>query len=352
MFGFLLTTLSAAQPPPPVTTLASALLKRVADAQVSAARVDLAAAERAAVRVAADPFALRLPRLQARHALSDARAALQSALFAAQLTTQDAYFGVLEAADAVRLAERALEHADTTLGATQIRFEAGAATVVEVGRARNALRGATRDLDAERTRGRLATAQLAARLGMAAETLSLQEPTTDPVVPKLGEVLARSQNNQEVRAAAQALEEARVYLAGVDNAFSARTEVEGAQVAFRAARTALAERRRSVALAVRSAHSEALAFRDALQAAGDADATEEAALEVQQARFDGGSISRLELMQAELDAATSTAALRRARHELARTVSGLEGVVRGSAGVFASSDAGIFTEGVDDAFGE
>jgi len=334
-----------AQPPPPVTTLEGAFLKRVADDEVSAARVELAAAELAAARVTADPFALRLPRVQAEHALTDARAALDSAHFAAQLETQDAYFEALEAADAVRLAERERDLAQTTLGATEIRFEAGAAMAVDVDRARNEVGAATRILDAERTRQLLAAGQLAARLGIGIDTLVLQELTVNTVVPTLDDVLERSKNNHELRVAVQALEEARIYLEGVDNAFSARAELEGAQAAFQAARTGLAELRRSVALSVRSAHLTALAFGDALRAAEEGYTTERAALEVQRARFDAGSISQLELAQAKLDAATSAAQVKRARHELARSVAALEGVVRGTGGAPPSlPDIGVDEE--------
>ena len=119
-----------AQPPRPVTTLGRAVTNSIdLDADVIAARTALATAERATARATADPFALRLPRVQAEHALTDARTDLRNARLGARAETQAAYFEALAAADAVRIAEREQALAQTTLAATQIRFEAGAVTM-------------------------------------------------------------------------------------------------------------------------------------------------------------------------------------------------------------------------------
>ena len=320
-----------AQPPRPVTTLGRAVTKSVdLDADVIAAGTALATAQRAASRATADPFALRLPKVQAEHALTNARTDLKNAQLTARAETQAAYFGALAAADALRIAEREQALAQTMLGATQIRFEAGAVTIVEVDRARNEGRTALRTLNAARTRQTLALGQLAGRLGISAAELTLQEPKLELALTELEVLLGRLGENSEVIRAEHALEEARLYLAGVDNAFSAKVELEGARAAYQGAQSGLTELRWSLGQSVRAAYTTAEALRDALRAAQEGEATEQTALKVQQARFEAGSASRVELLQAEIDAAKSAALVRTARYDLAGAIIALEETVQGA----------------------
>ena len=326
-----------AQPPPPVTTLGRAVTKGIdLDADVIAARTALATAERAAARATADPFALRLPKVQAEHGLEDARNNLSNARLAARDETQAAYFEALAATDAVRLAERELALTQTTLEATQIRFDAGAVTIVEVDRARNDSRTATRTLNAARTRRTLAQGQLAGRLGVSAASLALQEPKLDSTLPELGTLLSHLETNSELIAAKHTRQEAQIYLEGVDNAFSAQVELESARAAYSGAQSGVTQLRRSLEQSVRAAYTTAEALRDALRAAQEGEATEQTALKVQQARFAAGSTSRVELLQAEIDAAKSAALVCTARYDLARAVLALEETVQGAAGAGSS----------------
>ena len=324
-------SIAFAQPPRPVTTLERAVTKSIdLDAEVIAARTALATAERAATRATADPFALRLPKVQAEHALEDARTNLRNARLSARTKTQDAYLGALAAADAVRLAEQEQALAQTTLEATQIRFEVGAVTVVEVDRARDGERNTRRSLNAARTRRTLALGQLAGRLGVSAAELSLQEPKLDLALPELDMLLEQLETNSELKRAKHASKEARIYLGGVDNAFSAKVELESARAAYQGAQSGLTELRRSLGQSVRAAYTTAEALRDALRAAQEGNATEQTALEVQQARFEAGSASRVELLQAEIDAAKSAALVRTARYDLAHAVLTLKETVQGA----------------------
>jgi len=330
-----------AQELPPVVTLPVALGRGVGlSAEVIAARAELEAAERAFQRTTADPFALRLPKVQAEHALENARAALEGARLSARAETQDAYFGALEADDAVRLAELRRATLQTTLEATQIRFEAGAATGVDLEGARNDLREAERALTESRSRRALAYSGLASRLGGTAETLSLREPEPLPTLPDLPSVLMRLSGHTELQRAEQAVEEAHIYLAGVDNAFSAPVEVEAAQAAYASARSSLEALRRSLAFALRASHNAALVAQGALETAEGSLATAREALAAQRLRFEAGSISELELAQAELEVATSEAQVRSARHDVARASLALEGAVRGGGFGAISSPGG------------
>ena len=341
-----------AQPPRPVMTLERAVTKSSdLDAEVIAARTALTTAERTAARATADPFALRLPKVQAEHGLEDARTTLRNAQLAARTETQDAYLEALAAAEAVRLAEQEQALAQTMLGANQIRFEAGVVTVVEVDRARNDARNARRSLNAARTRKTLALGQLAGRLGVPAAELSLQEPKLELTLPELDGLLQQLDDNSELKTAKHALKEARIYLGGVDNAFSAKVELESARAAYQGAQSGLKELRRSLEQNVRAAYTTAEALRDALRAAQEGNATEQTALEVQQARFEAGSASQVELLQAEIGAATSAALVRTARYDLAQAVLTLEEAVWGAAsgvGTTFLPDAGSSEEGTDE----
>ena len=326
-----------AQPPQPILTLNQALTESTdLDAEVIAAKTALATAERAAARATADPFALRLPRIQANHGLEDARNNLSNARLAARAETQTAYFEALAATDAVRLAERELALTQTTLEATQIRFEAGAVTIVEVDRARNDNRTATRTLNAARTRRTLALGQLAGRLGVSAASLALREPKLDLALPELGPLLSRLETNSELITAKHTRKEAHIYLEGVDNAFSAQVELESARAAYSVAQSGVTQLRRSLEQSVRAAYTTAEALRDALGAAQESNTTERKALEVQQARFDAGSASQVELLQAEIDAARSAALVRTVRYDWARAVLALQETVQGAAGTGSS----------------
>ncbi len=337
-FFTLLAPLGWAQPPSTVLTLQEAMGSNTErDHDVVVAAVELESAERDAARVAADPFALRLPRLQAEGALATARDALVAAKRRAQAQTQNAFYEALEADDALRLAVRALALAQTTLEATEIRFEAGAVMALDIERARNGLRAAERSLAAAQTRRTLAYSDLAGRLGVDPQTLSLREPTDDAPIPTLDAALARLRDNTEVRRAEQAVLEARVSLEGVDNAFSARVEVESAEAAYSSAQDRLEELRRSLALSVSAEHMAVLALHDALRAAEQSYATEKEALEVQRARFEAGSVSRLELAQTALDTATSATEVRAARYALGRAVLALEGALQGEGVAVPSS---------------
>ena len=87
---------------------------------------------------------------------------------------------------------------------------------------------------------------------------------------------------------------------------------------------------------MRAAYTTAEALRDALGAAQESNATEQKALEVQQARFDAGSTSQVELLQAEIDASKSAALVRTARYDLARAVLALQETVQGAEGAGSS----------------
>ena len=302
-----------------------------ADAEVVSAQADLAAAERDQARTEADPLSLRLPRVRAAQGVVSAQDALEAARLSAQSSVADAYYTALEADDTLALARQQQDIAETTLQAQRIRLEAGAATQLDVDRAQNDLASAQRNVaDAQEARN-LAYNDLASQIGGSAEGLTLQEDETTAEVPALDAVLARLDDNAQLRAAEQGVELAQVSLEAVDNAFSPRADIEAAQDTLNSARTQLQEVRRSLELAVRGSYNAVVAAQGRLESALANLATSEETLRAQQVRFDAGSISRLDFENAQLERANTVAAAAAARHSLAEALLQLESTVQGSA---------------------
>lgn len=300
-------------------------------AEVSTAQVDLERAERDLTRLRADPLTLRIPLLQGEQGLVQAQQALELAALRLENEVAGGFATALEADDAVRLAERQRDISATQLEATTIRFEAGAATTLDVERARNALSDSERTLTDARQSRILAYDQLASLLGIAEGfELSVMPPVPD--LPELSAVLARLPENQQVIGAEQALILAEAQLAAVDNDFSPRSEIEAAQDGVNNARVRLNETRRATELLIRQRYNAVLAAVGRLENARAAYATAQEDFNAQQVRFEAGSISRLDLEQAQLSVVNAETQLTTSQHALANALRQLELTVRGGGG--------------------
>lgn len=294
-----------------------------ANADVLTARVDLATAERELERLEADPLVLRIPLLEAQNAVENAQQTLQIAELKAQHSAADAYAEALEADSTVALSEAQRAIAETQLNATQIRFEAGAATSLDVERAQNALRNAERDLaDAQEARS-LAYSSLASLLALS-ETPSLSNSVPAVSVPPLDELFARLETNAQRVAARQAVALSEAQVAAIDNAFSARTNIEAAKDALDNARTRLSETERTVELSLRQTYNGVIAAQSRVQRAEADLKTAQENLDAQQVRFEAGSISLLELENSKVEVLSAQSALQTARHSLASSLRQLE----------------------------
>ncbi len=292
-------------------------------AEVIAARAEVVTAEQGLTRSEADPLALRLERVQAQQRLESAASALKAAQLAAQGAVADGYFAALEAAEALALARASLEIATITLEANQIRFEAGAATRLDVERAQNALFAARRAAgDAEQSR-RLAHGNLASLLG--AETLKLsRELEVSGRVPELETVLAGLEAVPQVLAAQQEVTLAEVTLAATDNPYSARADINAARAALENARLRLQELRRSSQLSVQRGYNAVLAAEGNKDSAQAALATAAEDLAAQTVRLEAGSISPLAFEESKLQHATAVSEAERAQHDFLRALLALE----------------------------
>lgn len=332
----------------PLTLAATLAAAPARDPDVSGAENALRSAERTLRRLRADPLALRVPTLQAEGALASARAGLEAARLTSVTEATAAYFGALGATDALELADETVILEAAKLQATQIRFDAGAATGLELLQAENRLAAAERDrTDAEGARD-LALRELGTRAGRAVSRL---EPVslTVPAVPILGQVLREAtETNSGVRAASSALAIAEAELAAVDNAFSARADIEAARDNLASVESALQTARRSLELSVRGAHG---ALEGAARGFENASADFTAAgeeLAAQQARLDAGSLAPITFDESRLESRRSEAALYGALYSFRLAALTLAGVVSGGGG-----EVDVPTPAVDDpALGE
>ncbi len=324
-----LTFFALAQPAPMSLTEAIALAPEF-DVEVISARADLAAAERELARTEADPLALRLPLVQAQQALANAQGDLDNALLAARATVSDAYYVALEADEVLILAEMRQAIAATSLEATQIRYEAGAATELELERAQNDLLAAERSSQDARQSKNLAYSELASLIGKADNDFILSTDFALDDIPSLAEALSDLANNSQLRRAEQTVEIARIQLESVDNAFSAQAEIETARDALQNAEIRLADTRRSLELSIRQSYNLLLAAQGRLENANANAATSAENLEAQRLRFEAGSISLLAYEQAKLDHANIVAQANSARYDLAQALTQLKRSAKGA----------------------
>lgn len=299
-----------------------------ASASVLSARASLASAQRTQARVAADPQSLRVDRVSADNAATDAQHTLDAALAANKASVASAYFDALEADTAVAVAELDASIQMQTLQAEQARQDAGAATSLDVAKAQNSYRQAQAALADARTQRALAYNTLASLLGR--EVPVLAPPQDVPELGSLDSYLQRAdEDNAQLVAARNAEELAGAQLAATDNDFSARSAIQQAQDALDDAHRHVDETSRTLELSVHAAYANAQAAFAALANAQAADATAQKDLDAAKARLDAGSISPLAYRSSELTRQQAAQSLQSARHavllrltELDRTVLG------------------------------
>lgn len=313
-----------------VLTLAVVLEQAPAlDPDVLGAENGLRSAERTLGRYQADPLALKVPTLLAQGAVENARAELESARLTSTTEATSAYFGALTANSSLRTAERALALQAAKLQATQIRFEAGAATAVELLQAENSLAEAQRNKqDAEQARD-LAYRTLGGLIGRSVSRIAPISLTV-PAVPTLEQSLRRaSATNSGVRAALISVEVAEAELAAVDNAFSAQADIDSAKDSFTGAKSDLDTARRSLELSVRQAHGELERAARSFENAQVNFAASREELAAQEARLAAGSLAPIDYeeaqlahLQSEADMYSALYSFRLAALQLERTISG------------------------------
>lgn len=298
------------------------------DADVATARINLESSSRDLSRLKQDPLALRIPILQAEHALEQARQSLELAILSAEHRVASAYASAKEAEFSLALSQAQLAINQIQLEATQIRFEAGAATQLDLERAQNTFASAQRELrDSEQARN-LAFDQLASLVALDQQILLTEAlPLTEVV--SLESILARLESHSSVTRARQNLELAHAQLAAIDNAFSSRSSIEAARDTVSNAQTRLADIQRSLDIRLRQSYNAVLAAQSRLATARANLKASEDDLAAQELRFRAGSISILEFEQSKLSLMSAQAQTQTAMHGLAETMRQLEMAVKG-----------------------
>ncbi|MEX2502035.1 MAG: TolC family protein, partial [Trueperaceae bacterium] len=301
--------------PSPLTPDHATELAAEASVDVRTARLDLDAAERDLARVEADPTSLRVALLNARHAVDAANDTLRNASANARSSAADAFEAVLEADDRVRIADAAQAIARIEANAAAIRLEAGAATRSDVDRAEDAVRSAERDVRDARQALELATDRLAVRLAATDELPPLDDAPRVGPVPTTEDARVRLGENASLRATRRSARTATAQLEAVDVAFTVpRSEIEAARDRLASAELRANDLASSLDLAVRQARNAVAAAEGRLESAREQVATAEEDLNVQEARFEAGSIAAIDLERSRLDLLRRRADERTARH--------------------------------------
>lgn len=297
--------------------------------QVGTARATADNALRSLERAEADPLATPLELLRARNSSLNADAALQGAVLNAESEALNAFTAVLEAASTLRSAELGLETAGITADAAQIRLNAGAATQLDVDRASNDLSSAERRYGEALTTLDLARSNLASVLGSSAD-VELQ-PVSEPApTAPLEEALQQlERDNPQLVQARQAVAIAELELAAADTPLSSRVQIEQASSNLASAEADLESLERSLNISVRQAHNALLSARGNHAGALAATATAQEAFAAQKLRFEAGSISQLDLLQAELDVLQSETQGANALHALLSAAQSLSSSISG-----------------------
>lgn len=264
-----------------------------------------------------DPQTLPVDLSAAARDVAAAREALELARARARLGAATAYTGYIEALGAVEQAKLQHQIRAVAVQGTRARFDAGAATELDVLEAGNALADAEATLHERDADLAFARADLANWLGYDAGAVLPVEAADVPAVASEEDLLAAAtERSGRLLSSARAIEAAREQLAVVDNEFSARNQITAAQEAVENAVSAYAATHDAVELALRQAVSALTAAQNRYQSAVTNGEVAAANLTAQQARFAAGSISRLALMESELSWLASEATIAGALHAL------------------------------------
>ncbi len=298
-------------------------------ANVATANTNYASSTRDLSRTQADPLALRIPIMQAEQALQRAQSSLEAAKLSARNTAASAFASAKEADTSLRLSHMSLAISQTTLNATNIRLQAGAATKLELEKAQNGLADARNQLaNAEQSRN-LAYDNLRSLIAVAGDFV-LSDDVAIAEVPSLENVLANLARNSQIMNSQHSLALAEAQLAAVDNAFTARKDIEAAKDQVNNARTNLAETQRSLEINIKQSYNAVLAAQGRVQTARANLGTSQSDYNAQNLRFNSGSISPLQLAQSELSLANSQSQLEKAQHALASSLRQLDLAILGA----------------------
>lgn len=231
---------------------------------------------------------------QIEHQASSATIALQ---------VEEAYYDLIRRLQQVELSEGNLEQVRRQMEAAQVRHDAGALADLDLKQTRQQVTQAEIQLEADRRS--LATAQrtLNHLLGrpldeplMPAETELLFEPVEVDLEAALESALAK---RLEILQAQDQVETARINLELAQNPYTPRLDQARAELQLQQAEQALAQTRLRVELEVRSAHDAVKAAEAQVPLREEAAALAAEQLRIAQLRFEAGTITSLDVTEAQ-----------------------------------------------------
>lgn len=291
-----------------------------AELAVQDARADLG-------RTRADPFALRLERLNAEQRLELAEAAVSAERFTALGELGSAYTAQLQAEAEAESARANAALSRRRVEVARIRAQRGSLTELEVQEAEAELGVASAALRAADEALTLSRTVLQALLGTPLRTGELEpipEAALAAPLPDLNTVLEAAARTPELLTAQQALVSARLASGLLDPSYSSARELAAARAAQETAQAAFSEAVRAQNAAVRTLYAQAAAARELYEAQAQSTAAAASRLLFQRRRFARGLISDLELREGELAAQNAQLELLRSKHAFVTAVFALQ----------------------------
>ena len=302
---------------------------RAADTRpaVEAAELALVDARAELERTNADPFALKLEKIEAQQRLALSEALVDEAYYAAVGELGAAYTARLQA----ELEDRAARAGETLsrrlLEVARIRLRRGSVTELEVREAEAALgvAGASREAAAETLV--LARANLQALLPAEAVVTRLEPISTWTVerpLPQIQVVLRGAEATPTLLSLRQAVTLARLNRDLLDPSYSSARELTAAETALGAAQTSLNETARTFRAELQTLRAETAAAQGLYRAQRTTSKAAQSRLTSQRRRFARGLISDLELRQSEYAATSAQLEMMRAKHTYVTTLLALQ----------------------------
>lgn len=295
-------------------TLTDALAAAESRTDVINARLAQEDAQVALERTLIDPLALRLERTQAEQRAELSEAELTQARYQAQADISAAYTQLIEAQARLELAALARTIAQQTLGITEIRFDKGSATELDVQEARNDLEDADTTLRTAQQGTALARSSLASLVPQPFDEALPLEPQSLTDLPPLQDVRDALLSLPALLQVEQGADLAAINLDLLDPSYASQSQLEAARLQADQTSESLRETRRALGIQAQSLYNAVTSAAETLQIRRDAlaNAREREALE--ERRLEAGLIADINLKQAQLASQQAQIAALEAEH--------------------------------------
>ncbi|MGC8876173.1 TolC family protein [Thermus sp.] len=299
--------------------LPEALKKAQEAAGVTLARMEVEAKAKDLARLLQDPLLTPLSELQARQALALAEAKYRRALAQAESDLVAAYTQALEAGIQARLAAKALEVAELSLKAAEVRAKGSGATSLDLLEASNRVLEARKNLDLAQKGLESARAAL--------ENLAgpwKPEPVAElPPLPEKGVVEDLLRAHADLLQLRQSLELLRFQRGLLDEGFAPRKDIEALEDQIKAVGTNLENLERSLRVGLEARYAQLSPLLQGVKAAEEAYRAAKERYAAEEKRFRAGLASRLSLLQAELSLLQAELSWEQAKHAYLKAHYGL-----------------------------